>query len=125
MGIIGNKWELPELYKDIDIIADVKARRIDCLGIIRIMKTFSISRVILVRRIRWTGHLARMQEGRNVFRILAGNPTEKGSIGRFMCGFKVIPIVSQINPIFHIDVYLVFPCIIGNYWKQMGITGTV
>jgi hypothetical protein len=48
------------------------------------MKTFSISRVILVIRIKWSGHLARMQEGRNVFRILAGNPTEKRSIGRFM-----------------------------------------
>ena len=29
------------------------------------------------RRLRWTGHLARMEEGRSTFKILTGKPTGK------------------------------------------------
>ena len=31
---------------------------------------------------RWAGHVARMEEGRNVFKILTGTPTGKIRIGR-------------------------------------------
>jgi hypothetical protein len=34
----------------------------------------SIIRVIKSRRMRWTGHIARMGEKRNVYRILVGRP---------------------------------------------------
>jgi hypothetical protein len=34
----------------------------------------SIIRMIKSRRMRWTGHVARMGEKRNAYRILVGNP---------------------------------------------------
>jgi hypothetical protein len=39
-------------------------------------------RVIRSRRLRWTNHIARMEEGRNSFKILIGNPTGKRTLGR-------------------------------------------
>jgi hypothetical protein len=41
-----------------------------------------IIRQIKSRRMRWTGHVARMGEGRNVHRILVGKPEGKRSLGR-------------------------------------------
>ena len=35
----------------------------------------NIDRVIKSRRLRWTGHVARMEEGRRAFKILAGKLT--------------------------------------------------
>ena len=37
----------------------------------------NIVRVIKSRRMRWAGHVARMEEGRGAFKILAGKPTGK------------------------------------------------
>ena len=34
------------------------------------------------RRFRWTGHVARMEEGRSAFKILTGKPTGKRFLGR-------------------------------------------
>ena len=42
----------------------------------------NIIRVIKSRRLRWAGHVARMEEGRNAFKILTGKPTENRSFGR-------------------------------------------
>ena len=39
-------------------------------------------RVIKSRRLRWAGHVARMEEGRNALKILAGTPTGKRPLGR-------------------------------------------
>ena len=36
-----------------------------------------IVRMIKSRRLRWVGHVARMEEGRSAFKILTGTPTEK------------------------------------------------
>jgi hypothetical protein len=33
-------------------------------------------------RMRWTGHVARMGEGRNVYRVLVGNPEGQRPLGR-------------------------------------------
>jgi hypothetical protein len=41
-----------------------------------------ILRVVKSRRIRWAGHVARMGEGRVVYRVLAGKPEEKRPLGR-------------------------------------------
>ena len=40
--------------------------------------------MIKSRRWRWTGHVARMKEGRSAFKILTGRPTptEKRTLGR-------------------------------------------
>ena len=37
----------------------------------------NILRVIKSRRLRWAGHIARIQEGRSAFKILAGEPRGK------------------------------------------------
>ena len=39
-------------------------------------------RVIKSRRLRWAGHVARMEEGRSAFKMLIGKPTEKRPLGR-------------------------------------------
>jgi hypothetical protein len=36
----------------------------------------NIERLIKSRRIRWAGHVARMGEGRGVYRVLVGKPRE-------------------------------------------------
>jgi hypothetical protein len=41
----------------------------------------SIIRIIQSRRMRWAGHVARMEEKRNVYRLLVGKPEGKGPIG--------------------------------------------
>jgi hypothetical protein len=42
----------------------------------------NIVRVIKSRRMRWTGHVARMGEGRGVYRVLVGRPESKRPLGR-------------------------------------------
>jgi hypothetical protein len=44
----------------------------------------NIVRVIKSRRMRWAGHVARVEEGRGVYRVLVGKPQGKGSKGRPM-----------------------------------------
>jgi hypothetical protein len=41
----------------------------------------SIIRIIKSRRMRWAGHLARMGEKRNAYRLLVGKPEEKRPLG--------------------------------------------
>ena len=38
--------------------------------------------MIKSRRLRWAGHVARMEESRSTFKILTGKPTGKRSLGR-------------------------------------------
>jgi hypothetical protein len=42
----------------------------------------SIVRIIKSRRMRWAGHVARMGEKRNVYRLLVGKPEGKRPLGR-------------------------------------------
>jgi hypothetical protein len=39
-------------------------------------------RVIKSGRMRWAGHVARMEEGRGVYRVLVGRPEGKSPLGR-------------------------------------------
>jgi hypothetical protein len=41
-----------------------------------------IIRQMKSRRMRWAGHVARMGEGRNVYRVLVGRPKGKSPLGR-------------------------------------------
>ena len=41
-----------------------------------------IVRVIKSRRLRWAGHVARMEDGRSAFKILTGTPEGKRPFGR-------------------------------------------
>jgi hypothetical protein len=38
--------------------------------------------VIKSRRLRWAGHVPRMEEGRSAFKILTGKPTGKKPMGK-------------------------------------------
>ena len=42
----------------------------------------NIVRVVKSRRMRWAGHVARMEEGRGVHRVLVGKPEGKRPLGR-------------------------------------------
>ena len=42
----------------------------------------NIVRVIKSRRLRWAGHIAKMEEGRSAFKILTGTPIGKRLLGR-------------------------------------------
>jgi hypothetical protein len=42
----------------------------------------SIIRIIKSRKMRWAGHVARMGEKRNVYRLLVGRPEGKRLLGR-------------------------------------------
>ena len=42
----------------------------------------NIVRVIKSRRLRWAGHVARMEEDRSAFKILTNKPTEKRPLRR-------------------------------------------
>jgi hypothetical protein len=42
----------------------------------------SLIRIIKSRRLRWAGHVARMGEKRNVYRLLVGKPEGKRPLGR-------------------------------------------
>jgi hypothetical protein len=45
----------------------------------------SIIRIIKSRRMEWAGHVARMGEKRNVYRLLVGKPEVKRPLGRPRC----------------------------------------
>ena len=42
----------------------------------------NIVRVIKSRRLRWAGHVARMEKGRSAFKISTGTPAGKRALGR-------------------------------------------
>jgi hypothetical protein len=42
----------------------------------------SITKIIKSRRMKWTGHVARMGEKRNAYRLLVGKPEGKRPLGR-------------------------------------------
>jgi hypothetical protein len=42
----------------------------------------NIVRVIKSRRMRWAGHVARLGEGRGIYRVLVGRPEGKRPLGR-------------------------------------------
>ena len=48
----------------------------------RLYRSPNIVREIESRRLRWTGHIAGMDEGRSAFKILIGKPTGKRTLGR-------------------------------------------
>ena len=45
-------------------------------------RSSNIVRVIKSRRLRWAGHVARMEEGRSSFKVLTGKRTGKIPLGR-------------------------------------------
>jgi hypothetical protein len=50
--------------------------------------SLNIVRVIKARRLRWTGHVAPMGEGRSVYRVLVGKPKDKRPLGGRRCRWE-------------------------------------
>jgi hypothetical protein len=50
-----------------------------------VYSSLSIIRIIKSRRMRWAGHVARMGEKKNVYRLLIGKPEGKRPLGRPRC----------------------------------------
>jgi transcription termination factor 2 len=48
----------------------------------RLYSSPNIVRAIKSRRMRWAGHVARMEDGRDVYRVLLGRPEGKRPLGR-------------------------------------------
>jgi hypothetical protein len=70
-GEVTGEWrklhsgELHNLYSSPDIIRQIKSRRM-----------------------RWAGHVSRMEEGRNVYRVLVGKSKVKSPLARPRCGWE-------------------------------------
>ena len=45
----------------------------------------NIIRNLKSRRLRWTGHVACMEQSRNAYRVLMGKPESKSPLGRLRC----------------------------------------
>jgi len=52
--------------------------------------SLNIFRVIKSRRMRWAGHVARMGEKRDVYRVLVGKPEGKRPLGRTRSRWGII-----------------------------------
>jgi hypothetical protein len=59
-----------------------KWRKLHIGGLHNLYSSPDIIRQMKARRMRWAGHVARMGEGRNVCRVLVGNPEGKRPLGR-------------------------------------------
>jgi hypothetical protein len=53
----------------------------------------SIIRIIKLRRMKWAGHVARMGERRNAYRLLVAKPEEDQDVG----GWKMLNICSVVH----------------------------
>ena len=42
----------------------------------------NIAKAVKARRLRWAGHVVRMEEGRSAFKILTSKPTGRRPLGR-------------------------------------------
>ena len=58
-----------------------------------------IVRVIKSRRLRWAGHVAKMEEGRSSIKILTGKPKLKGQTMKFLVVEpSELPILIPVGP---------------------------
>jgi hypothetical protein len=68
----------------------------------------NIVRVIKLRRMSWAGHVARMGEGRGLYRVLVGKPDGKRSLERPRHRWEdnINPLNAELNPICHLVALL-------------------
>jgi hypothetical protein len=59
----------------------VKYRRLQNELLYSLYRSPNIARFIKSRRLRWAGHVARMEESRSAFDILTGTPVGKRPLG--------------------------------------------
>jgi hypothetical protein len=53
--------------------------------------------MIKSRRMRWAGHVARMGEKKNAYRILVGKPQGKRPLGRPRCRWALVNTVMNLQ----------------------------
>jgi hypothetical protein len=70
-GILGPKREV-----------DGSRRKLHNDELHNLYSSLNIVREIKARRLRWEGHVACMGEGRGVYRVLVGKPEDKRPLGR-------------------------------------------
>jgi hypothetical protein len=58
---------------------------VKCVASHNLYSSPSIITIIKSRRMKWSGHVARMGEKRNVYRLLVGKPEGKRPLGRPRC----------------------------------------
>ena len=67
-------------YSRHDVFNNYHRKR--CQFDISLRRNFPPVYVIKSRRLRWAGHVAKMEEGRSAFKILTGKTTGKRPLGR-------------------------------------------
>jgi len=75
----------------------------------------NIMRVIKSRRMRWAGHVARMGEGKGVFKVLVGKPKGKRPLGRPGADGRII--VRWIFRKWNVGIWT------GSSWRRIGTGG--
>ena len=65
-----------------------ECRKLHNEGVNDLYSSPNIFRVIKSKRMEWVGHVARMGEGRGVYRVLVGKPEGKGPLGRPRCRWE-------------------------------------
>jgi hypothetical protein len=78
----------------------------------------SIIRIIKSRRMRWVGHVARMGEKRNAYRLLVGKPDGKRLLGRPRRRW-VDNIRMDLGEVGWSDVYWIGPAQDRNRWRAL------
>ena len=71
-----------KLFSNVVIIFYGEWRRLHNEELHSLYRSPNIVRVFKSRRLRWPGHVDRMEEGRSAFKILTGNPKRKRPLGR-------------------------------------------
>ena len=56
--------------------------KFDEVFLVKLYSSPNIFRVIKLRRIRWAGHVARIGDGRGVYRVVVGKPEGRRPLGR-------------------------------------------
>ena len=70
--------KLHAFYSSPNIIINLKSRRLRWAGhVARLEQSRNAS-----RQLRWAGHVARLEQSRNAYRVLVGKPQSKRSLGR-------------------------------------------
>jgi hypothetical protein len=77
MGEKHNSAEIFKVYCAAEMVIYLHTR-----NFIILYSSPDIIRQVKSRRMRWAGHVARMREGRKVYRVLVGKPEGKRPLGR-------------------------------------------
>jgi hypothetical protein len=78
------------LHSEINLNAFPYGRRLQDEGLHNLYASPNINRVIKRRRMRWTGHVARMEAIRNAYKVLGGNLKSRDHLEDISIDGKVV-----------------------------------